>query len=371
MRVQRQNTKAQRITERLRADICAGAFGAARLLPTEALLCERYDASRETIRKALRLLIAEGLLTRIPNRGVSLNGAQGARPDTDRRQIIVLTPYPFKSLNYYYHGILAGLVAGSHESGVALTFVTRRPETDLLAVTAEHPALLWPAWQSDLPVLRRLTKAERQFVVMSASFEDATVPCVDCDNALGARQAIDHLVNQGHRRIGVVARSRSVSMDHAQRIAAANKRLRHHRLPADGGSVFWPDPDQPAAAYDRAFRRWLEARRITAVFTLDLEIAGRVYTFGETQQVAIPKQLSVISFDDSELAEVYAPRITAIAQPLTEIGRRAVERLVTAVNQRQFCRGTERLPTKLIERESVAPWGCDERPRKPDARCRR
>lgn len=353
--MQRKNIKAQRIAERLQADILAGAFGTARLLPTEALLCERYGASRETIRKVLRLLIAEGLLTRIPNRGVGLNGAHGAPRDTERLHIIVLTPYPFKSLNYYYHGILTGLVAGSHELGVALSFVTRRPETDLLAATAEHPTILWPAEQSDLPVLRRLIKAERQFVVMSASFERAAIPCVDCENALGARQAINHLVKQGHRRIGVVARSRQVSIGHAQRIAAAHACLRKYNLPFNAASVFRPDPRWTPVEYDETFMRWLDARAITAVFTLDLEVAGRIYAFCEQRHVAIPGRLSLISFDDSELAEVYAPPITTVAQPLTEIGHRAVARLVTGVQEGRLCRGMERLPTRLVERASVAP----------------
>jgi DNA-binding LacI/PurR family transcriptional regulator len=371
MRTQPRNTKAQRITERLRTDIRARAFGAARLLPTEALLCERYDASRETVRKAVRFSIAEGILTRIPNRGVAIHSPPGGRGTVAPLQITVLTPYPFKSMNYYYHGILTGLVAGSHEKGVALTFVTRTDGTDLLAVSAKHPTILWPAVPGDLPALRRILRAGRQFIVMSSSFANADLPCVDCDNVMGASQAVDCLFAQGHRRIGIVARSRQTSMDHAQRMAAARKRLRTHKLPADAGLVFQPRTEWSAEAYDHAFAAWIRTRRISAVFTLDLEIAGRVYSFCETQQVVIPSDLSVISFDDNELAEVYAPRITTVSQPLTEIGRRAVERLVTAASQRRACRGTERLPTTLIRRESVGPRSSDERLRKPGVRCRR
>jgi len=67
--------------------------------------------------------------------------------------------------------------------------------------------------------------------------------------------------------------------------------------------------------------------------------------------IAVPDEVSVISFDDSALASWLRPRLTSIALPYFEMGRRAVETLLADRPQP----GVQRVPMPLRERDSVAP----------------
>ena len=71
--------------------------------------------------------------------------------------------------------------------------------------------------------------------------------------------------------------------------------------------------------------------------------------------LSIPDDLSVVGFDDSELAEIVAPSLTTVRQPLAEMGRMAVSLLMRLLENQRVDALRIELATKLIVRESTAP----------------
>ena len=118
------------------------------------------------------------------------------------------------------------------------------------------------------------------------------------------------------------------------------------RLAASIDTLWWPEP-----AY-QAVRDYLSAgHRPTAFICLNDRIAMGTYQAAAEFGLAIPGDISVVSFDDSDLASWLRPRLTSVAIPHFELGRRAVEILLAAEKPT----GVQRVPMPLRDRESIGP----------------
>jgi LacI family transcriptional regulator len=80
--------------------------------------------------------------------------------------------------------------------------------------------------------------------------------------------------------------------------------------------------------------------------------------------LAIPHDLSVVSFDDSDLASWLQPGLTSVAIPHFELGRRAVEILLAPEKPT----ATQRIPMPMRERRSIGPPGKKRTTRRPTTR---
>lgn len=346
----RKSASSLQITESLRQQIFSGRFNSHGMIPTELELCAEYHASRETVRKSIQVLIDEGICKRIPKRGVTVatQGWNGGRGSPSQIQIDVFTPWNYEQDNYYYHAILGGLVAASQQFGVSLAFVRRPPNARLTTHDFTNPTIVWPGEPNDIGDLYQLGQQGKRFVVLSASYEGHDLPCVDCENRKGTSLLVQHLRENGHRRIGVAARH-GLSLDHAARVAAANTLLSRG---SDRTPVLMMPMD--AAEASQTFAAWVRRHHLTAVFALDLEIAGWIYGYCATHQIRLPEDLSLVAFDDGAVAEALIPPLTTVAQPLVEMGVRAVEKLIQAVSpDGGSMTGTEIFETRLIVRSSV------------------
>jgi DNA-binding LacI/PurR family transcriptional regulator len=144
------------------------------------------------------------------------------------------------------------------------------------------------------------------------------------DDARASRAALDHLVGLGHRRVGHVAgprnldpaRRRAVSFsDHATRLGLEQAAVAQREFSEAGGA-------------DAA--RVLLARRprATALFTSSLsQGVGTLHGAAELG-LAVPGDLSVVSYDDMPLAAYLRPPLTTVRMPLAEMGAAAVDALL-------------------------------------------
>ena len=95
--------------------------------------------------------------------------------------------------------------------------------------------------------------------------------------------------------------------------------------------------------------------RPTAIFASNDEMAAGVYHAARQLGLSIPDDLSVVGFDDTMVAQIAAPALTTVHQPLEESGRRAVERLVAALDDEDSQPHEERLDLRLEVRRTTAP----------------
>lgn len=170
------------------------------------------------------------------------------------------------------------------------------------------------------------------------------------DQRIGARAATQHLIDIGHRRILHLAGPEGwAEVD--ERIAGYREAMQESGLeplpPVSG--------DWTADSGYEAGRRILADRDFTAVFASNDQMAIGLLHAARDEGIDVPRDMSVVGFDDIPEARHSAPPLTTVRQEFTAIGDTAIERLVAIIERRPVPDDGVPDLTTFIVRESTAP----------------
>ncbi|MFD4509213.1 LacI family DNA-binding transcriptional regulator [Streptomyces sp. NPDC058457] len=174
---------------------------------------------------------------------------------------------------------------------------------------------------------------------------------VDTDQADGARRAVRHLLELGHRTVWHVAGPESSYA--AQRRAQA-----WWAVLAEAGCPV-PAPRRGDWSAESGYAAGLALAQepgCTAVFAANDQMAlGLLRAFHERGR-SVPADISVVGFDDTPDAAFFIPPLTTVHQDFAEVGRRCVEGVLRQIRTRDDSRpGTDLVPARLVIRDSTAP----------------
>lgn len=172
-------------------------------------------------------------------------------------------------------------------------------------------------------------------------------------NRQGNYDATMHLIELGHRRIGMITGSMEAGSAQA-RLAGYKEALTESGLPIDPGLVVEGD-FLKQKGYENTRKLLALPHPPTAILaSSDLAAFGAMRAIQEAN-LRVPHDLSVIGFDDVPEASYILPLLTTVRQPLQEMGRLATEILIENIEDPQLPPQQIKLPTELIIRESTAP----------------
>lgn len=317
----------------------------ARLAGVSTATVSRVLSNPEIVSAETRRLVEEA----IRQTGYRLN--QAARNLRIRRTGGVVALVPNLS-NPFFSQILAGMAAVLAPAGYNLLVADTRAEGGGSLLSYAEPSRA-----DGLIVLDGGLPAEglarRVPVVLACEWIPGfAAPRVKIDNREAARLAVDHLADLGHRRIAHVAGPPGNVLTHA-RLAGTEQALKARRLPSP--HVFAGDFSLDSGR--RAGAAWLGLppdERPTGVFLAsDAMACGFI---GELQHrgVVVPRDVSVMGFDDIELVAHMTPALSTIRQPREAIGRHAAQRLLDRIGGDECSEDTV-LPVELVLRGSTAP----------------
>lgn len=178
---------------------------------------------------------------------------------------------------------------------------------------------------------------------------------VDADDYSGACQAVEHLLALGHRKIGYIGVSNR-QQSNRRRLAGYRSTLAAAGIACDPAWVQIVPPPADFNASDvvdgQAHLTALLPRGITAVFCYNDMIAVGALLACRALGIAVPEQLSVVGYDDVEIAGYVTPPLTTIHQPKLRLGELAMKMLLDILDGRPV--ESQRLPTSLVVRGSTA-----------------
>ncbi|KES04176.1 LacI family transcriptional regulator [Streptomyces toyocaensis] len=242
-----------------------------------------------------------------------------------------------------------------HERKVAQLLHERRVDGMIVAPSARPRELLAHLGRHRVPAvfLDRLVDA-------SEAGDAPRFDQVGAQSAEPTAHLVTHLAALGHRRIALVAGLPGLSTT-TERITGYRHGLAAAGLPYDerilvhGGS-------SPAGA-ERATAGLLTlGSRPTALVTADNAMTIGAPRALRTHGLSVPGDIALCCFDDFAWADLFSPRLTAVAQPSRDIGARAVRVLLDRLAHPDRPARTERLPCAFVHRNSC---GCPEEPRRP------
>ncbi|QYX77578.1 LacI family DNA-binding transcriptional regulator [Streptomyces akebiae] len=185
---------------------------------------------------------------------------------------------------------------------------------------------------------------------------------VGIDDRAGAESAVRHLVNLGHRRIGMI----SGASGPLHWTTPVDRRAAYLHVLAEAGIEHDPalvaDGDYTVDGGERAMTELLAASRPpTAVFAQSDEMAMGALRALRRHRLRVPDDVSVVGFDDHELADVVG--LTTVAQPVAGQGAEAARMLLRQLDEPDAEQppGRVEMPIRLVLRETTAP----PRPRGP------
>jgi DNA-binding LacI/PurR family transcriptional regulator len=188
-------------------------------------------------------------------------------------------------------------------------------------------------------------------IVLTGRLPGYDLPCVDADNYQGAALATEHLIELGHRRIGLITNAPFVYLASQERHEGYHDALETAELLYDPSLV--REGYFTAESGYQAMTELLEmAEPPTAVF-----VASDVVALGAMQAVKdngrrIPQDVAIVGFDDVSIARYIEPHLTSVHLPAYDLGRQAGELLLRLIKQEPPEELIQLLPTELIIRNS-------------------
>jgi LacI family transcriptional regulator len=258
--------------------------------------------------------------------------------------------------NPFFAQLAAAVEQAADEAGFALDLhaTLNRPgrELDYLERMrrAQLDGVIFVTNHGDRGTLARAIEATGRVVLVDEDVAGTRVPKVFCDNEQGGWLAGRHLLEAGHRRIAFIGGPADV-MSARERLAGLRRAVAECGPPATVTAVLHGSYSVTHGM--AAAEELLQLQpRPTAVFAASDEIVLGLLAVLRARALRVPQDLSVVGFDDVSPLGLLDPPVTAVHQPVAQLGRCAVE-LATSETAPQPL--IKRLPVELIVRSSVAP----------------
>jgi LacI family transcriptional regulator len=201
--------------------------------------------------------------------------------------------------------------------------------------------------------LRSLRERDFPYVLIDQLGIDETDLTVTAANRDGGYAATRHLIELGHRRIGIITGWMDmVAARH--RLDGYRAALADHHIPLDEGLIYMGDFTQISGFHGTHHLLELPEPPTAIFASSDLTAMG-VMDALRGRNLKIPADLSLIGFDDVPMSVVLIPQLTTVRQPLTDMGHRATQMLLDLIQKPEEKQNSIILPTELIIRESTAP----------------
>ncbi|RMD92304.1 MAG: LacI family transcriptional regulator [Calditrichaeota bacterium] len=179
--------------------------------------------------------------------------------------------------------------------------------------------------------------------------------CVTMDNESGGYMAVEHLIQLGHRRIAFLGGDRT-HPSLKERLEGYKKALTENKIAVDEKLIVIDEPETGFTnGYEAAKKLLKTTRNFTAVFAFNDAMAIGCIKYLKENNLKIPKDISVVGFDDIEQDIMIDPQLTTIRVFKEELGAVAVRRMVEMIESKNFLSGRVQVPVELVVRKSTAP----------------
>ncbi len=298
----------------------------------------------------------ERVLSAVRQTGYNLNAA--AQSLRQRRSNTVLVMVPDIG-NTFFSKILGGIESEASAAGLTMligdTGRSRAREDAyvryLLNGRADGALLLADPQAAWFDIPTRNAMGLPPIVAISEIGPDSGPVTVSIDNEGAAHAAVSHLIGLGHRRIAHVAGPDSNILT-AQRVAGYRRALHSAGLQAEPWLEF--PGDFGLTSGRAAFARFQgQDQRPSALFFANDEMAMGFLASAYAAGVRVPRDVSIVGFDDIHFAQSCIPALTTIRQPRAEMGAAAMRLLLEIIGGK--APASVQLPYELVIRDSTGP----------------
>lgn len=268
------------------------------------------------------------------------------------------------NLNHVFSDIYFGeILSGIHDRATAAgykllldvanaAFIEKEEYISLIR-SRRADGMLFIASSVNDTYLRGLEDLSLPFLLVNHYFPSSRLNYITVDYKASAELAAHHLLNLGHKRIGLIAGTNTytgLDFRDAFLTSARRKGLLEADVPWEDGGTNWNQEEGYAAA-----QRLLDKRPdLTAIMAANDRMAMGALSYVIGRGLKVPEDISVMGVDDIPAAPFTSPALTTIRHDLFDVGRRSFDRLL-ALFKREIASCHDTLPAVLVERQSTGP----------------
>lgn len=354
MTIRKSKTNGSRA--QMREAILSGHYLAGTYLPSARELARELNISKSSVHNILKLLQEEGLIRIYPNCGALVleNGA-----DRNTLKCFFARPSDYGTFRYLpvTAELLQGVAAGAEKKNCEMyvSFSDSGRMTDEIiarCMAGEIQGMIYLQCSNFKELCLPLEKAGVPCVIASDHRGNENAVRTFVDYRALARAAVRHLVARGHRKIGIIAGSEKDFL-YSEMLAGFRGALAEENVLLNPEWVISGLGYEQAADQVGVLVRKLRGRELpTAFFTVRDYRASWLYEAAKRLELVIPKDISVISFDNHSWKGAEANGLTTFDEPLRAQGEAAVELLRSWVATGKRPESLEFKP-ELVERSSI------------------
>ena len=353
-----------RVADDLRSKLGTPGFEIGSYLPGEHEIATQYNLSRGTIRRALGILETEELLSRQPGRGTLILPPSAREQGTRPRIAIVWTMVRwmgmemFSALEDHLSSANCDILFSSskHDHQQELEILTSLLDSDVDAI------VLYSTGHPDIhPIIQQLQNQGKPVILLDRFVQDQaeTLSWVTSDNEQGSYEITWHLIELGHKRIGMSIltpehqheRISTIIERENGYIKAINEAGLKSLIMKERGIV-----GASSAAYSQGLMEFLITHQPTALFFHNDVSAYRMHEVLIQNGIRVPEDISIAGFDGLDLFDdLLLFDFTTVKQDFASLGLEAGKLVLSLIQNPNRQSRQIRLPVKLRVGSTTAP----------------
>jgi len=331
-------------------------------MPTENEIAELFQMSRQTVRQTFGVLEQEGWIYRIQGKGTFVANTQASQKRPDVQTIGIITTY---ISDYIFPHIVRGAESALRSRGYRMLLSStdndKDKERESLEMMMSQPLsglIIEPTKSAEgnpnLGYYLSLNYKEIPFLMINESYPEISCPYIKVDDEAGGFKAAEHLIRLGHRTIaGFFKIDDLQGVNRFKGFMKAHQELKVPLLPK--AVIHYTTEQKNTKPFEAALAMLIsEEERPTAFVCYNDELAVQLLEAVRQAGLNVPRDLSIVGFDDSALAVATEVKLTTLTHPKFEMGRMAAQLLMDRIEQKKGTPAHHLFEPELIIRDSTS-----------------
>ncbi len=351
----------------LKACIKSGELKHGEKIHSENALSKSFEISRHTVRQAIGSLESEGWLYRVQGSGTFVSRFMGQQ--RQKSNIIgVITTYLD---DYIFPGIIKGIdnVLTQEGYNIVLGHTDNKVEKEAACISnmmgKSIDGFIIETTKSAIPnpnhdFYEDMDRRGIPYIFINGYYSGHESSYVIVDDELGGYTAARHLLDLGHNKIGGIFKIDDIQGH--RRYQGVLKAHRELGLSISEDSIVWFTTEDVENMFcgdgNKHFLRRLEG--CTGLICYNDQIAIKVLDVFRDKGIKVPEDMSVVSFDDSELASAAEIKLTTIAHPGIRLGEKTAGSLLDLLENRKSVVKEIMKPTLIVRNSTIRLNACSE-----------
>lgn len=330
--------KYLQIAEYFRELIISGDIKNGDKILSENEIAQKFEVSRHTVRQALMELEKENFIYREQGRGAFC----AYKNKTKSKNIAVLTTY---ISNYIFPPIISGIEEILSQMGYNLTLFNtnneKQKEADYLKKIIEgdfQGLIVEPTTSAldniNLTFYNELDEKKIPYIMINAKYDDINPAYVIMDDTLGGYILTKYLIQMGHREIAGVFKKDDLQ--------GVNRQKGYLRALDESGIEIkneficnYTTGEESFAPYEFTGKLIRRGNRPTALVCYNDQIAFYAIQAIRDAGLSIPEDISIVGYDDSDIAAATDVKLTTVSHPKIDMGRRSARFLINMIESNE------------------------------------